>query len=214
MAVDNLDPARTCLLFFDTSKFFVNGPSLKAEDRSPVAAAAVKNWQRLLSTARELGMMVAYASTENRPDGADYFGRLTDTDIRGDPFPEPGTRISIGRHIAGTPDVGVIDEIAPRPEDYFFAKPRWSAFHETTFATCLRLRGADTIVVTGGSTEIGVAATVYAAQALDFDLVVVSDACTSRHSDCHEVLMKSVFPRISRVRTTDQVVTMLRAPSM
>ncbi|MBM2812979.1 MAG: hypothetical protein HW416_3738, partial [Chloroflexi bacterium] len=28
MAVDSLDPRRTCLLFFDTSAFFVNGPTL------------------------------------------------------------------------------------------------------------------------------------------------------------------------------------------
>ena len=185
MAIDGLDPQRTCLLFFDTSAFFLNGPTLKPQDRSPVVAAAVQNWQRQLATARDLGMMVAYASTENRPDGADYYRRWTDTDIRGDPFTEPGTRISIGRHITGTPDVAVI--------------------------ASLRLRGVDTIVVNGGSTEIGITATVYAAQALDFDLVVVSDGCTSRHADCHDLIMKKVFSRIGRVRTTDQVISMLRA---
>ncbi len=156
-------------------------------------------------------MMVAYASTENRPDGADYYPRWTDTDIRGNPFPEAGTRIAIGRHIAGTPDVAVIPEIAPSPEDYFFPKPRWNPFHETTLASSLRRRGVDVIVVNGGSTEIGITATVYGAQALDFDLVVVSDGCTSRHPDCHDLLMKKIFPRIGRVRTTDQVITMLQA---
>ncbi|MEK7819625.1 MAG: isochorismatase family protein, partial [Pseudomonadota bacterium] len=38
----------------------------------------------------------------------------------------------------------------------------------------LRTRGVDTIILTGGSTEIGVAATAYGAHALDFDIVFVS----------------------------------------
>jgi hypothetical protein len=63
------------LLFLDTCAFFVDGPSLKPEDHSPATAAAVKNWQRLLATARELGLMVAFASRETRPDGADYYRR-------------------------------------------------------------------------------------------------------------------------------------------
>jgi nicotinamidase-related amidase len=75
----------------------------------------------------------------------------------------------------------------------------------------LRLRGIDTIVVNGGSTEIGIAATAYAAQALDFDLVVVSDGCTSGHADCQALFMTNVFPRMGRVRTTDQVLAMLQA---
>ncbi len=211
MAGDSLDPRRTCLLFFDTSTFFVNGPTLKPEGRSPAASAAVQNWQRQLATARDLGMMVAHAQTENRPDGADYYRRWTDTDLRGNPFSQPGTRLSIGRHIMGTPDVAVIDELALREDDYVFAKPRWDPFFQTTFELALRLRGIDMIVVNGGSTEVGITATVYGAQARDFDLVVVSDGCTSRHPDCHDLLMKHIFPRIGRVRTTDQVISMLKA---
>lgn len=211
MAGDSLDPRRTCLLFFDVSAFFVNGPTLEPEGRSPAAATAVQNWQRQLATARDLGMMVAYAQTENRPDGADYYRRWTDTDLRGTPFAEPGTRISIGRHIMGTPDAVIIDELAPREEDFVFPKPRWDPFYQTTFELTLRLRGIDMIVVNGGSAEIGITATAYGAQARDFDLVFVSDGITSNHPDCHDLLMRRVFPRIGRVRTTDQVIAMLGA---
>ncbi|MBM2812009.1 MAG: hypothetical protein HW416_2768, partial [Chloroflexi bacterium] len=40
---------------------------------------------------------------------------------------------------------------------------------------------------------------------------VVSDACNSDRPDCREVMMNRIFPLIGRVRTTDQVIAMLRA---
>jgi nicotinamidase-related amidase len=211
MADDSLVPRQTCLLFFDTSNLFVNGPTLDPKDRTAQAASAVANWRRQLDLARELDVMVAYAHTAYRPDGANYYSRLNDADIGGRPFPEPPGRVPMSRSVFGTREVAVVDEIAPRPEDYMFWKPRWNPFHQTQFEVSLRLRGIDTIVVNGGSTEIGIAATAYAAQALDFDLVVVSDGCTSGHADCQALFMTNVFPRMGRVRTTDQVLAMLQA---
>ena len=211
MAVDSLDPKRTCLLFFDTSNLFVNGPTLDPANRTPQVVTAVANWRRLLAAGRELGMMVAYAHTAYRPDGANYYRRMTDKDLGGNPVPEVGARLPISRSIMGTREVQVVDEITPAAEDYMFWKPRWNPFHQTSFELSLRLRGIDTLVINGGSTEIGIAATAYAAHSLDFDCVFVADGCTSGHQDCHDLLMGSVFPRIGRVRTADQVLAMLRA---
>ncbi len=64
-------------------------------------------------------------------------------------------------------------------------------------------------MVTGGSTDIGVASTAFAARDLDYHLVIVSDACSSPELDNHEQFMQRVFPRMARVRTTDQVLKML-----
>lgn len=211
MATDTLNPNKTCLLFFDTSTLFVNGPSLDPKDRTPEAVVAVGNWQRQLALARQLGMMVAYAHTAYRPDGANYFSRLNDADIGGHPFADGVGRVPMSRAVLGTQAVAVVDEIAPRPEDYMFWKPRWNPFHQTQFEVSLRLQGVDTLVVNGGSTEIGIAATAYAAQALDFDLVVVSDGCVSGNAACQELFMSNVFRRMGRVRTTDQVLALLRA---
>lgn len=206
---ERLDPRHTCLLFFDTSKLFVNGPTLKPEDRTPVAAAAVRNWQRLLAVARELDMMIAYAHTAQRGDGTNYYPRLMDLDENLNPYPA-GMRRPMSRAVFGAPEVEVIEEIAPRPQDYMVWKERWNPFYKTTLELSLRRRGIDMLIVAGGATEIGIAATAYAAHSLDFDFVIVADGCTSRHADCHELFMRSVFPRIGRVRTTDQVIAMLR----
>ena len=204
-----LDPRKTCLLFFDTSNLFVNGPKLDPRDRAPDVRQAVANWQRLLNRAREQKMVVAYGLTGHRPDQLSAYPRFTDMDIGGTRYAEGPRRQGPSRAVAGSPEMAVVEEIAPAADDYVIWKPRWSPFHQTALELSLRVRGVDTIVLCGGSTEVGIAATVYAIQALDFDLVVVSDGCTSRHPECQDVLINRIFPRIGLVRTTDQVLAML-----
>lgn len=211
MAGDTLDPNRTCLLFFDTSRLFVNGPSLSPSGRRVGVGDAVRNWVRQARAARQLDMMVAYAHTAQRSDQANYYPRLMDRTEDMELYP-PGVRRPMSRAIIGSPEVQVIDEITPRPGDYMFWKERWDPWHQTTFELSLRRRGIDAIVVNGGSTEIGIAATAYGAHRLDFDFVVVSDGCTSEYPEDQAVLMNSIFPRIGRVRNTDQVLKMLGEP--
>jgi nicotinamidase-related amidase len=103
----------------------------------------------------------------------------------------------------------VVSELAPRPSDYLIPKHRWSAFHGTYLDLALRTRGIDTIILCGGSTDVGVASTAYAARDLDYSLVIPSDACTSPEQDNHDQLMRRMFPRMARVRTTAQVLAML-----
>jgi hypothetical protein len=41
-------------------------------------------------------------------------------------------------------------------------------------------------------------------------MIVVSDACGTSHDQrAHDMLMELVFPRMSRVRSTDQVIDMI-----
>ena len=44
------------------------------------------------------------------------------------------------------------------------------------FELLLRARGIDTIIVSGGSTDVGVASTLYSGRDLDYNMIVVSDA--------------------------------------
>jgi nicotinamidase-related amidase len=117
----------------------------------------------------------------------------------------------MSRAVLGTPVVDVIDELTPAFDDYVFWKERFDPFQGTTLELSLRMRQVDTIIANGGVTQTGIAATAYGAHRLDFDVVFVSDGCTSGDADCQEILMGEVFPLIGRVRTTDQVLAMLRA---
>jgi len=191
MTVERLDPKHTCLLLFD---FLVGHVARDPQRYAPVLANAAQ----LLDAARAVGAMVAYARADHRPDGGTTARTLHDSG------PRPPLITS------GTPEAEIVPELAPRPGEYMVPKHRWSAFHGTYLDVALRARRVDTIVLTGGSTEIGISSTAYAARDLDYNLVMVSDACTSAKQDVHAQLMREVFPRLARVRTTIRVLEMLK----
>ncbi len=203
---ERLEPARTALLFFDVLNGHVKKDDSATKARyAPVIACAV----RLLEAARRAGVVVMYAAAHHRPDNATSAHLTTDTDNRLRPL-APGTPVERKPVVAaGTWEAQVIDELKPQPQDYMIPKFRWSAFHQTYLDLALRNRDIDTLLISGGSTDVGVASTAYAARDLDYDLVVVSDACTSPEEDNHRQFMQRVFPRMARVRTAEQVVRML-----
>jgi nicotinamidase-related amidase len=204
--MERLDPRRTALILFDVLNGHVKRRDAEARWRPVVEAAAL-----LLAAARARRMMVAYACAAHRADSATTVQTLRDTDNRLSPLGPDAARF---RPVvaAGTWEAQVVDELAPAPEDYVVPKYRWSAFHQTYLDLALRARGIDTLVVAGGSTDVGVASTAYAARDLDYNLVIAADACTSPEHDNHEQFVKRVFPRMARVRTAAEVAAMLAAP--
>jgi nicotinamidase-related amidase len=105
----------------------------------------------------------------------------------------------------------VIDELKPLDSnDYMMPKHRWSAFHQTALELSLRTRGIDTLILCGGATEIGIASTAYQARDLDFNLIIVSDATSTSRDDNQYQFMVRIFPMMARVRTTDQVIQMIK----
>ena len=191
MSAERLDAAHTCLLLFD---FLVGHIQRDTARYQPVIANAA----RLLAAARAAGAMVAYARADHRADGGTTARTLHDSG--------PRAPLITG----GTPEAEIVPQLAPRAGDYLVPKHRWSAFHGTYLELALRARRADSIVLCGGSTEIGVASTAYAGRDLDYNLVIASDACTSAKHDVHAQLMREVFPRLARVRTTMQILEMLK----
>ena len=104
----------------------------------------------------------------------------------------------------------MLADLEPHPNDYYIVKYRWSAFFQTYLDLALRTRGIDTIIISGGSTDVGVTSTLYSGRDLDYNMIVVSDACGTAHDQrAQDMLMELVFPRMSRVRTTNQVIAMI-----
>jgi ureidoacrylate peracid hydrolase len=198
-----LDPARTCVLVFDLLEGHVNKDAESRARFAPVIA----NARRLLDAARRRGATIAFAHADHRPGTSAR--TLRDTDNRLRPIDPADARSHEPLLAGGTPATRIVDELAPREGELLVPKLRWSAFHGTALATMLRARAIDTVVLLGGSTDVGIASTAFAARDLDYNLVIVSDACTSPERDNHEQMMARVFPRMARVRTTEQVMTML-----
>ena len=202
---NHLDPSRTCVLVFDLLEGHVNKDAESRARFAPVIA----NARRLITAARKRGAMIAYAHADHRADRATSARTVRDTDNRLRPIDPVDPRSHEPLLTGGTPATRIVAELAPEGGDYLVPKHRWSAFHGTYLDLALRTRGADTIVLLGGSTDVGIASTAFAARDLDYNLVIVSDACTSPERDNHDQLMARVFPRMARVRTAAQVIDML-----
>lgn len=206
MNVNQFDLSTSCLLFFDMLNVYYRGASVETQERmKPVVDNAV----RLMNAARQNRMLIAYAMANHRPDGKSRSMIVTDTDMRLRPWPGGECNPTVHGAVEGSWEQGVIEEIAPHPEDYVIPKYRWSTFHQTYFDLALRSRGIDTIIISGGAVDVGVASTVYSARDHDYNIVVVRDACSNSHADSMAAFLDTVFPRMARVRTTDQVLKMI-----
>jgi nicotinamidase-related amidase len=207
MNVNELDTKKTGLLFFDLLNVYYHGAPEETQKRmKPVVDNAV----RLMNGARKASIPIFYAMANHRQDGQIRSMIVTDTDMRLHPWPKDDCNPTVHGATEGSWEQKVIEEIVPRPEDTIIPKYRWSTFHQTYFDLALRSRGIDTIIISGGAVDVGVASTVYAARDLDYNVIVVRDACSNSHEDSMAAFMNTVFPRMARVRSTDQVLEMLR----
>ncbi len=208
MNINHFDMEKTALLFFDTLNGYYHDGDAAAKARMKLW---VDNAVRLMKAGREAGMPIFFAKGNHRADNATSTLLLTDTNNSLKPWPN-GEVIKGKMHVvAGDKSSDVIPELDPRPDDYYIPKYRWSAFHQTYLDLALRSRGIDTIIISGGSTDVGVTSTVYSGRDLDYNMIVVRDACGTSHDQrAHDVLMDLIFPRMSRVRTTDQVLEMIQ----
>lgn len=98
--------------------------------------------------------------------------------------------------------------LGQQPGDVDIPKHRWSAFHGTALDLTLRVQNIDTVMIIGGSTHVGVASTVYAGRDLDYQMIVVRDACTGLKEQ-HDYCCDHIFPRMVRVRTVDEIAAMI-----
>lgn len=208
MNVNHFDPKKTAMLFFDILNGYVAAPE-------PGKPRALKPWiqnaVRLGKAARAAGLPIFFAKGNHRPDNATTALLLTDTNNSLTPWPGGEVTKPKMHVIAGDRSSDVLADLEPQPDDYFIVKYRWSAFFQTYLDLALRARGIDTVIVSGGSTDVGVTSTLYSGRDLDYNMIVASDACGTSHDQrAHDMLMELVFPRMARVRTTDQVIAMLQ----
>jgi nicotinamidase-related amidase len=208
MNINYFDLKKTGLLFFDILNGYIPDPEPgKTRELKPW----IQNAVRLGKAGRAAGLPVFFAKGNHRPDNATSALILTDTNNALTPWPNGEVTKSKMHVIGGDKSSDVIPELEPNADDYYIVKYRWSAFFQTYLDLALRARDIDTIIVSGGSTDVGVASTLYSGRDLDYNQIVVSDACgTSRNQSVHDMLMESVFPRMARVRTTDQVIEMIK----
>ncbi|MCL9940379.1 hydrolase [Klebsiella aerogenes] len=99
--------------------------------------------------------------------------------------------------------------LGKQDSDIEVTKRQWGAFYGTDLELQLRRRGIDTIILCGISTNIGVESTARNAWELGFSLVIAEDACSAASAEQHQGSMTHIFPRIARVRSTEDILAAL-----
>jgi nicotinamidase-related amidase len=95
------------------------------------------------------------------------------------------------------------------PGDLLITKRHWGAFAGTGLEEQLRIRKIDTVLLTGVSTNAGVESTLRQGTGLGFGFVVVADACSAQDGEEHRFAVEKIFPRLARVRTSEEVLKAL-----
>ena len=72
--------------------------------------------------------------------------------------------------------------LAPQAGDYSIIKPRWSAFFGTELDLILRRLGVRRVILAGTTTPNCIRTTCYDANALDYNVVILTD-CTSSQTE-------------------------------
>ncbi len=208
-----LDPSlsreHAALVLFDTLNGYLH-PSDSVKEENLKKWQIRENMARLVKGAHDSGLMVFYAAADHAADGGDVATRLTDTDMDLNPWGDRDRRF-MPAHRHGDESAAIAPEVAPTESDVMVLKHRWSSFHQTHLDLQLRVRNISTIIIAGGSTDVGIASTVFAARDLDYGIVVAHDCCYSHRGDNNAFFMERVFPRMGRVMTTDAAIALMKS---
>ncbi len=179
MDLNTMEIEKTGLLFFDVLNGYYHEASDTAKQKKK---PMVDNAVRLMKSARKAGIPIFFAKGSHREDEGTTVLLKTDTNIPLKPWPNGIVTMVKPAAIEGRSGSEVIPELEPNGSDYHIPKHRWSAFYQTYLDLALRARKIDTLIISGGSTDVGVAATVFAGRDMDYNMIVVRDACATNHN--------------------------------
>jgi nicotinamidase-related amidase len=182
-----IDSATTALVVVDVQNFTI------AMDTVPVSTQEVlANNVALSQACRKAGALVVLVRVGHDSHNLPILQPTTDSKFSGFQFGPDAKEIP--------PALG------PEPADIVVDKYNWGAFYGTNLDDHLRRRGIKTLIVTGLVTNIGVDTTMRHAHERGYDQILVSDAVAAMTIEEHDYTLRVVAPRLSRVRTTEQVL--------
>jgi nicotinamidase-related amidase len=185
-------PERAALLVIDMQRDFVEPGGfgeLLGNDVAPMRAI-IEPLRLVLATARSAGMAVIHTREGHQSDLSDCppsklaRGRLP----RGIGDRGPNGRILI----RGERGHGIIDELAPIPEEPVIDKPGKGSFYATDLDAVLKRRQIRSLVITGVTTEVCVHTTVREANDRGYECLVLSDCVQSYFPDFQRVALQMI----------------------
>lgn len=168
-----IEPNAAALILIDMQRGFIDADSSLY---IAGAAATVPACARALARARELGIPVVHAHREYASDGS------TVEAVRYDDWARGGKPLSTEWPESLLPP----KELTPLRTETVIRKRRFSAFFGTKLDTGLRDHSTTTVILAGTTTPNCVRATCLDALSLDYNVVVLSDATSSRSPEVQQ----------------------------
>ncbi|WP_229172624.1 isochorismatase family protein [Bacillus cereus] len=173
-----LDFQKTALVLIDLQKGIVSIPGGKE---------VVDKATKLIQQFRKNNGFIGFVCVDFH-DGNDYLTPITDSTTGKSNRPKDWAEF--------VPELGVLED------DYTVTKRQWGAFFGTDLDLQLRRRGIDTVVLCGIATNMGVESTAREAFQLGYQQIFITDAMTSFTKEEHEASCSYIFPKIGRIRST------------
>ncbi|WP_025716253.1 hydrolase [Paenibacillus sp. 1-18] len=189
---EKLNAEKTALVVIDLQTGIANSGRLLAPY---TGEQVVQKASKLIEAFAQKGAFVVLVRVSS-VDGKDMLKPNTDMEMNQMQWPEGWDRL--------------VPEIADTPNAHIITKRQWGAFFGTDLDLQLRRRGIDTIVLCGISTSIGVDTTAREAYQHGYHQIFVEDAMTASTNEEHDYVCKYIFPRIGRIRSTEEVTLSLR----
>src|SRR5438552_3148127 len=186
------DLERTALVIIDMQRDFLEpggfGESL-GNDVSQLRKI-VAPLRALLGAARDACLTVIHTREGHRPDMTDAPRAKVE---RGAPSMRIGDRGPMGRIlIRGEVGHDIIPELAPLAGEPVLDKPGKGAFYATDLGPILHLRGIETLIVCGVTTEVCVHTTVREANDRGYKCLVPGDCCASYFPEFHAIGLEMI----------------------
>ena len=187
---ESIKAERTALVVIDLQNGIVN------RELSPhTSAEVIQNASRLVNAFTEKRAFVVLVRVSTI-DGKDMLKPSVDLKINPVQFQEGWDSF--------------VPEIANSKNVHTVTKRQWGAFYGTDLDLQLRRRGIDTIALCGVSTGIGVDTTAREAFQHGYNQIFIEDAMTAIAKEEHDYVCKYIFPRIGKIRTSEEVILSLR----
>lgn len=187
-----IDKTKTALVVIDLQKGIASMPTQPHEPKAVIANAA-----KIAEAFRKNSMPVFLVHVSTSSDGKDRLNPIVD-----------GENPWANRKMpADWSDI--VPEMNQKDTDFIITKKQWGAFYGTDLDLQLRRRNIDTIVLCGIASGIGVESTARFAFEYGFQQIFVEDATSGISAAEHEHTFKTIFTRMGRIRSTEDVLAAL-----
>lgn len=185
---------KTALLIIDMQNdFCLPGAPFEV----PSASQVIPFIKKALEVCRKNGIPVVHVLRNYRADGSDV--EIT----RYESFLQVG-----GACVEGTQGAEIVEELKPIPGEYLIIKKRWSAFFQTELNSILKRLGIEQVVITGVQTPNCIRGTVWDANSLNYDVIVLTDGTGAKTEEVHQANLFDMKNIGIKLMTTDQFISL------